>query len=186
MFFTSCAPMSANCTDSLLATCSCTERETQMPPASARPSRRAAMLTPSPTQVAVTLHHVSDRDADTKAHLAAGRIGHVPGAQAFLDIDGASHRFDGAWKFGENGVTGGVENPAAGSRDKIIGDRPVGGQTPQRLLLVLGNQTAVTGNIGRKNRRDLAFHESRPRTTVYPGRMPPEVHGRNRVTASAA
>jgi len=48
MFLTSCAPISANCTDSLLATCSCTARETQMPPTSARPSSRAAMLTPSP------------------------------------------------------------------------------------------------------------------------------------------
>jgi hypothetical protein len=27
-----------------------------------------------------------------------------PGAQAFLEIDGASHRFDGTWKLSKNGV----------------------------------------------------------------------------------
>ena len=35
----------------------------------------------------------------------------------------------------------------------------IGCQTPQRFLFVLGHQPAVAGNIGRKNRRDLAFHE---------------------------
>jgi hypothetical protein len=38
----------------------------------------------------------------------------------------------------------------------------VGGQTTQHVLFVLGNQAAVAGNIGRKNRRDLAFHEPGP------------------------
>jgi hypothetical protein len=118
--------------------------------------------------------------------MAARRICHVAGAQAFLDVDGASHRFDGAWKFGENGVAGGVENTAAGFRDEIVGDGTVGRQTTQRLLFVLGHQTAVAGNIGRKNRRDLAFHESRPRATVYRGSMPRDVRGRNRVPASVA
>jgi hypothetical protein len=83
-------------------------------------------------------------------------------------------------------LAGGVENTAAGSRDEIVGDGPVGGQTTQHVLFVLGNQAAVAGNIGRKNRRDLAFHESQPRTTVYRGRMPSEVPGRNRVPASVA
>ena len=110
-------------------------------------------------QIAVALDHVADGDADAEGHLPARRIGHVAGAQAFLDVDRAAHGFDRAGKFGEHGIARGVENPAAGFGDEIVGDRTVGRQTPQRLLFVLGNQSAVAGNIGRKNRRDLAFHE---------------------------
>ena len=116
-------------------------------------------------QVAVALDHVADGDADAKAHLPARRIRHVPGTQAFLDIDRAAHGFDRAWKFREDGVAGGIEDAAAAFGDEIVGHLPVGRQPPQRFLFVLGNQSAVAGNIGRKNRRDLAFHESQPRTT---------------------
>jgi hypothetical protein len=43
--------------------------------------------------------------------------------------------------------------------DEIVGDGAIGGETPQRFFFVLGHQPAVTGNIGRKNRRYLALHE---------------------------
>ncbi len=110
-------------------------------------------------QVAIALDHVADGDTDTKTHLPAGRIGHVPGAQAFLDVDRAAHRFNRAGKFRQNGVTGGVENPATGPGDEVVGDGSIGSETPQRFLFILGNQPAVAGNIGRKNRRYLALHE---------------------------
>src|SRR4029077_9475287 len=64
-------------------------------------------------QIAVALDHVADGDADAKTHLPAGRIGHVAGAQAFLDVDRAAYRLDGARKFGEHGVARGIEDPAA-------------------------------------------------------------------------
>jgi hypothetical protein len=117
-------------------------------------------------QVAVALDHIANRDADPKAHLAAWRISHVAGTQAFLDVDRATHRFHCAWKFGQNGIAGGVENTPSRPRDEIVGDGAVGGKPPQRLLLVLGDQSRIAGNIGRKNRRDLAFHESEPRTIM--------------------
>ena len=113
-------------------------------------------------QVAIALHHVADRDADAKAHLAARGVRHIPGAQAFLDIDRASHRFDSTWKFGKNGVAGGIEDAAAVSGDEVVGHLSIGGEAPQRFLFVLGNQPAVAGNIGRKNRRDLALHKAGP------------------------
>jgi hypothetical protein len=103
-------------------------------------------------------------------------------AQALLDVDRTPHRFDGAGEFGKHRVTRSVEDTAARSRDEIVGDGPVRGKTAQRLLFVLGNQPRVAGNIGRENRRDLAFHESQPRTTIR-GRMPPEVPRRNRLAA---
>src|SRR5205814_9862794 len=68
-----------------------------------------------------------------------------------------------AWKFGKHGVSSGIENAAATLSDKIVGHLTVGREPPQRLLFVLGNQSRVAGNIGRKNRRDLALHERQPR-----------------------
>jgi hypothetical protein len=117
-------------------------------------------------QVAVALDHVADGDADAKAHVTAGRIRHIPGAQAFLDVDGAAHRFDRARKFGQDGIACGIENAAAISGDEVVRHLSVGCEAPQRFLFVLGDQPGVAGNIGRKNRRDLAFHEGPPRTTI--------------------
>ena len=111
-------------------------------------------------QVAVALDHITDRDADAKRHLPARRIRHVSGAQAFLDIDRAAHGFDSAREFGEHGVAGSIENTAAAFGNEIVGHLTIGREPPQRLLFVLGNQAAVAGNIGRKNRRDLAFHKT--------------------------
>ena len=48
MFLSCCSPMSSKARSSLPAASSCTRAETQIPPGSARPSRRAATLTPSP------------------------------------------------------------------------------------------------------------------------------------------
>ena len=111
-------------------------------------------------EIAVPLDDIADGDADAKRHLPARRIRHVPGAQAFLDVDRTAHGFDCARKFGEDGVTCGVEDPAAALGDEIVGHLTIGRQPAQRLLFVLGNQSAVAGNIGRKNCRDLAFHEN--------------------------
>ena len=54
--------------------------------------------------------------------------------------------------------------PALG--DEIVGHLTVGREAPQRLFFILGNQPAVAGNIGRKNRRDLALHERQPRINI--------------------
>ena len=111
-------------------------------------------------QIAVALDHVADGDADTEAHLPAGRIGHVARAQAFLDVDGATHRLDGAGKFGEHGVARGIENPPAGTRDEIVHHRAIGGEPPQRLLLVFGDELAVAGDVGSENGRDFSIHRT--------------------------
>jgi hypothetical protein len=113
-------------------------------------------------QITVALHHIADGDADAEGHLPAGRIGHIPRAQAFLDIDRAAYGFNRARKFGEHRIPGRIENAAAALGDEIIGHQAIGREPPQRFLLVLRYQSAVAGNIGRKNRRDLAFHENSP------------------------
>src|SRR5260370_140313 len=48
MFLNCCSPRSSKARSSLPAASSCTRAETQIPPGSAKPSRRAATLTPSP------------------------------------------------------------------------------------------------------------------------------------------
>ena len=111
-------------------------------------------------KIAVALDHVADGDADAEAHLPAGRIGHVAGAQALLDVDGAAHRLDRAGKFGEHGVARGIENPAAGARDEVVHHRAIGGEPPQRLLFVFGDELAVAGDVGSENGRDFSFHRT--------------------------
>src|ERR1700733_10423270 len=130
-------------------------------------------------KVAIAFDHVADRDADAKAHVTAGRISEVAGAQAFLDVDRAPHRFYRAGKFGQNRVARGIENAAAIAGDEVVGYLPVRGKTPQRLLFVLGDQSGVTGNVGCEYRRDLAFHDSRPRTSKNGSSMPSDARGRN-------
>src|SRR5690242_11817896 len=99
-------------------------------------------------QVAIALHDVADGNADAKLHLAARRIGEVAGAQAFLDVDGAAHGFDGAGKLRHDGVARRVEDAAGGLGDEVVHDRPVGRQTPQRLLFIFGDEPAVSGDVG--------------------------------------
>ena len=113
-------------------------------------------------QIAVALDHIPDGNADAKLHLAAGRIGHVAGSQAFLNIDRATHRLHRARKLGEHRIASGVEDPPSRLDDEVVGHRAIGRQPPQRFFLVLGDQSAVAGNIGCKNRRDLAFHDDQP------------------------
>src|ERR1700757_1463687 len=159
MFLTSCSPISANCTDSLLATCSCTEREMQMPPTSARLSRRAAMLTPSPSRSPSRSTTSPMVMPMRKIHLPARRIGHVARAQALLDVDCTAHGFHRAREFREHGIACSVEDPPTCFRNEIVRDGAVGGQTSQRLFLVLGYQPRIAGNIGGKDRGNLPFHK---------------------------
>src|SRR5260370_27659225 len=99
-------------------------------------------------EIAVELDHVADRDSDPEADLADGRIGKVAGAQALLHVDRAAHSLDGARKFGQNRIAGGIDNPPRKAGDEILEYRPIGLEAPQRLLFVLRHQLAVTGDIG--------------------------------------
>ena len=91
-------------------------------------------------QIAVALDHVADGDADAERHLPARRIGHVAGSQDLLDVDRAAHRIDRARKFREHGIARGVEDASVRLCDEIVDDFAIGGQTPQRLLLVFRDQ----------------------------------------------
>ena len=113
-------------------------------------------------QIAIALDHVADADADAIAQLPAARIGEVPRAQAFLDIDGAAHRFDRAGEFRKDCIARRIEDAAAGHRDEVVRGGTTGRHSPQRLFFVLGDQPAVVGDVGHQNCGDLAPHEDIP------------------------
>ncbi len=70
---------------------------------------------------------------------------------AFLKVDRASHHIDRARKLGQHGISRGVEDAAAPSRDEIVEDSAVNGEAAERLLLVLRQEVAVARNVGGQN-----------------------------------
>src|SRR4029077_9805073 len=61
---------------------------------------------------------------------------------------------------GGRGRAGVLKAPPAGTRDEIVHHRAVGGEPPQRLLLVFGDELAVAGNIGSEDGRDFPVHRT--------------------------
>ena len=109
-------------------------------------------------EIALAHNHVADANADAVEHLPAVRISEVPRAHAFLDIDGAAYRVDGARELGKNCIAGGIENAAAGYRDEVVSSGSTRHHSPQRLFFIIGDQPAVLGDVGHQNSGDLAFH----------------------------
>src|SRR5262249_61558574 len=122
-----------------------------------------------------------DHNSEAKCHRWAPRRGGVARGLALVNIERTPPRLDRARKFGERGITRGIENPAARFRDEIVDDRAISRKTPQGLLFVLGDEPRIAGNIGRKNRRDLPLHEGPRRETISDSRMPPGTARRNSV-----
>ena len=73
MFLTCCSPRSSKARSSLSRTCRAPQRETQIPPGSARASSRAAMLTPSPKMSPSSMMMSPTIDADAELDPAFGR-----------------------------------------------------------------------------------------------------------------
>ena len=135
-------------------------------------------------EIGAALDHVADGDADAELQAAAWRVGAVAGAQRFLDVDGGAHRLHGAVERAHDGVAGRVEDAAAVALDEVVEHLAMRGEAAQRLLLVLGDETRVAGDVRRQDGRDPALHErshrptlfrmgeaaSRPRTSIILGR----------------
>src|SRR5262249_10999705 len=103
--------------------------------------------------------HISEMNADAEPHLLAGRAILVFFFDRVLDRDGALDGIDRAGKIGNDTVASRIEDAAAMGSDQSIEDRPVGLQPAQRADLVQPHQTAVLGNVGRKNRGELSFDD---------------------------
>ena len=89
----------------------------QIPPGSASASRRAAMLTPSPKDVAVFDDDVADIDADAKFDPASRRHGGIAVGHSALHLDGTAHRINHTGEFDEQAVAGRLDDATA-----VLGD----------------------------------------------------------------
>jgi len=128
-------------------------------------------------KVLVLHHNVAEIDADAKADLARGRQLVIEGAQGGLNIGGAADGFDGAGKFGEDGVTGGVEDAAAMQDDQGFENLLVTAKGAEGLLFVLAHQAAEFGDVGGEDGGQLAFEELRRRVVGIIGNVGIVGHG---------
>jgi hypothetical protein len=70
---------------------------------------------------------------------------------AFLGIDSAAYRFDGAGEFCEDGITRSIENAAVRYRNEVVNGGSTGRHSSQRLFFIIGDQPAVVGDVGYQN-----------------------------------
>ena len=96
-------------------------------------------------------------NADAEPHLLTSRAIVVLLFDGTLDRDGAFDGIDRAGEIGDHAVAGGIEDAAAIGGNQSIEDRPVGLQRAQGTDLVQPHQTAVFGDVGRKDCSELSF-----------------------------
>jgi hypothetical protein len=105
--------------------------------------------------IASILDHVADIDADPEFYALIRRYVRIAFGHATLNIDCATYRIHNAVELGEQSVIGIFDNsPAMGSN--IWGNQALQ-MFPQpyvRAFFVRAGQSAVTGNIGRKDRNE--------------------------------
>jgi hypothetical protein len=128
---------------------------------------------PVPEQVLALHHDVAEIDADAESHLTGSRQLVVPSVQGGLDLRRAAHGLDGAPELGQDRVPGRVENAASVHADEGLEHLLVRPERSQRLLFVLGHQTAVFSDIGREDRREFTFQGLRRRAVGFIGHVDP-------------
>jgi hypothetical protein len=111
-------------------------------------------------QVAVALDHVADRQAHAELEPTGGRDRGVQRRDVGLHGDGGPKRLDGRIELAHDRVAGRVEDAAARVPDHAIEDRARSRQQGERLLLGLGDQARISGDVGRQDRGDLALERS--------------------------
>src|SRR5207302_10042912 len=98
------SPMSSKAKSSLSRIWSRTTRLTQMPPGSAKPSRRAARSTPVTEDVAVVDNDVALVDAETELDALISRNTGVAPGRPLLHLDRTAHRIDDTGEFDQEPV----------------------------------------------------------------------------------
>lgn len=90
--------------------------------------------------------------------MAAGRIGKIAGFEALLHVHGAANGFYRALKLGQDSIARSVEDAAAATIDELGEYGAISLEAAEGLLLVLGDQAAVAGDVRCENDGDLPFH----------------------------
>src|SRR5882724_4758503 len=128
----------------------------QMPPGSAIPSSRAAMLTPSPK-----ISRASTITADIYAHTEdKAFVFFISGREvsnSILKTGGCSNRFDGARELGQKPIARVFDNTASVFRNgRLDSIRQEGSQTCVRSLFVVVHEPRIAGHVGGHYRRQPA------------------------------
>ena len=76
--------------------------------------------------------------------------------EGLLNRDRTLHGVDRTGEICDDAVAGAAEDAPAIGRNALVEDRAAGGQPAQGADLVLTHQPAVAGDIGGKDRRELA------------------------------
>src|SRR5258706_1457278 len=131
----------------------------QMPPGSAIPSRRTAILTPSPKISSSAMINITDVNADAKFDpLVLWHIG-ILFRQPALDFVGASDGIDHAGELDERAVPGVLDDASAVIRDFGIKKRlSKSFQLRQRAFFVDPYQAARARDIRRQNSRQSPLY----------------------------
>src|SRR6516165_4070451 len=147
-----------------------------MPPGSAKPSRRAAMLTPSP-KISSPSAMMSPRLIPTRNSIrSSGGIAELRSTIPPLHFDGAAHGINHPRELDQHPVAGGLDHPAV-----MFGDLGIDQfaamrlQTFVRPLLVHPHQTRVASTSAARiavRRRTEAM-----RRLAYTGRVNPSPRG---------
>jgi hypothetical protein len=122
----------------------------QMPPGSARPSRRAAPFTPSPKNIAFVDDGIALMYAYPELDPFLSRHISVALDHAKLNLDCAANRVQDAAELHQHPVTGGFHDPSTVLFDLRINQRvPMSFELDKSALLVGAHEAAVPSDIGR-------------------------------------
>jgi len=133
------------------------------------PWRRKALqsgcnIHPIAEQVGSRGHHIAEVDADPQ-HDAIGFLRHaVACPHRFLNFEGATHGFDWALKFCQQGIARRIEDPAIMLADEAGHCREALAHEPDGALLILRDEKAVADDVAGKDGREPScrLHGSLP------------------------
>ena len=132
-----------------------------------QPGRHVNSVAP---HVAAVDDDVAEVDADPKLDALLRRRVGVALDHAALDFDGAADRVHDAREFHQHPVAGGAHDPTGILRDLGLDElAPMGFPLRERAFLVLADEPAVAGHVGRENGRkpslrSLGCHATSPAT----------------------
>ena len=128
-----------------------------MPPGSAKPSRRAATFTPSPSRSPPRTTTSPDMDADPELKAAILGLSGARLCELLLNRHGALDGIDRARELGQHAVASRVGDPAAMVPNQPVHDLASGSEGAQRPGLVLAHQARVPGHVSCEDRCQTPF-----------------------------
>src|SRR5258705_3518280 len=151
IFFKACSPMSSKAMSILPRICLCASSEMQTPPGSAIPSRRAAMLTPSPKiSLPSTMMSPTWMPMRNSIRSTCGRS--ILLSHTALDLNGAAHRIYDTSELSEHAIARVLDDLATMFADLGISESNQTLPQPDVCpFLVQAGQATISSHISRKD-----------------------------------